>query len=88
MTNGKNDPVFSLDVLFNDVFATSGVDSSVPPRGSVHLWKIDYQNETQEFIAELCDHQTAVHAVRFSPCGTMIAAASDRTVTVYRGNSF
>lgn len=34
---------------------------------------------------DLCDHQSTVHAVRFSPCGTMLASASDRLVTVYKG---
>ena len=37
MTNGKNDPVFSLDLHSSNVLATAGIDSSVPPRGSVHV---------------------------------------------------
>ena len=37
MTNGKPDPVFSLDMHVTNVLATSGIDSSVPPRGSVHV---------------------------------------------------
>jgi hypothetical protein len=37
MTNGKPDPVFSLDLNIQNVLATCGIDSSVPPRGSIHV---------------------------------------------------
>lgn len=46
---------------------------------------MDDKSDSHEFIFDLCDHQSAIHAVRFSPCGLMLAAASDRMITVYKG---
>ncbi len=35
--NGKPDPVFSVDMVLNNVLATAGIDASVPPKGSVRV---------------------------------------------------
>jgi WD40 repeat protein len=35
------------------------------------------------FLHEFNDHQSVVNAARFSPCGRMLATASDRLVIVY-----
>jgi hypothetical protein len=40
MTNGKPDPVFSLDMHPTNVLATAGVDGDIPPRGSVHVSRV------------------------------------------------
>ena len=37
------------------------------------------------FLFEFNDHQSSVNVVRFSPCGRMIASASDRLIIVYEG---
>lgn len=42
MTNGKPDPVFSLDIHPTNVLATAGIDGSTPPRGSVHVSQLYY----------------------------------------------
>ena len=37
------------------------------------------------FLFEFNDHQSSVNVVRFSPCGRLIASASDRLIIVYEG---
>ena len=34
---GKPDPVFAVDLNVYNVLATAGIDSSVPPKGSVRV---------------------------------------------------
>jgi chromatin assembly factor 1 subunit B len=36
-----------------------------------------------QFLVDLSDHQSTINAVRFSPCGKMIATASDRQIIIY-----
>ena len=83
--NGKPEPVFSLDMHPSNVLATAGNDENIPPKGSVRLWRIDVDKDGQEFIIEFSDHQSVVNTVRFSPCGRMIASASDKQIVVYKG---
>lgn len=80
--NGKPDPVFSVDLL-DDLLLTAGVDENIPPKGSVRLWKLGETDSALKFLVDLNDHQSTVNVVRFSPCGKMIAAASDRQIIVY-----
>jgi hypothetical protein len=35
--NGKTDPVYSLDIHPSNILVTSGVDSSVPPKGCIRV---------------------------------------------------
>ncbi len=49
------------------------------------LWLVDSKEEGQEFIVDLSDHQSSVNVVRFSPCGRMLASASDKQIVVYTG---
>lgn len=42
-------------------------------------------NEEQEFVLDLCDHQSAVNVARFSPDGRMLASASERQIVIYVG---
>ena len=82
--NGKPEPVFSVDMHPTNVLATAGNDENLPPKGSVRLWKTAVEHDAQEFIIEFNDHQSVVNAVRFSPCGKMIASGSDKQIVVYR----
>ncbi|RYH27221.1 hypothetical protein EON65_13745 [archaeon] len=41
----------------------------------------------QEYIMEMNDHITVVNIVRFSPCGRMLATASERQIVIYVGKS-
>jgi chromatin assembly factor 1 subunit B len=34
-------------------------------------------------LVDLSDHQSAVNVARFSPCGRMIASASDKLIVIY-----
>lgn len=43
------------------------------------------EDEDVQFLVDLSDHQSVINAVRFSPCGRMIACASDRQIVVYYG---
>jgi uncharacterized protein with WD repeat len=36
-------------------------------------------------LIDLADHQTAVNVARFSPCGKMLASASEKQIVVYVG---
>jgi hypothetical protein len=38
---GKTDPVLSIDMTKFNILATSGIDSSIPPKGSVRVSKIN-----------------------------------------------
>jgi len=82
--NGKPDPVFAVDMHPSNVLVTGGNDENIPPKGSVRLWKVEMARDAQEFIIEFSDHQSVVNAVRFSPCGKMIASASDKQIVVYK----
>lgn len=87
--NGKPNPVFAVDMLplmSSDgtvVLCTSGTDGSTPTKGSARVWKIVANLDTPTALLDLNDHQSAVHSARFSPCGTMLATASDRMIIVY-----
>jgi chromatin assembly factor 1 subunit B len=85
--NGKPEPVFGVDMNPSNVLATAGNDENVPPKGSVRLWRIAQDKDGQEFIIEFNDHQSVVNTVRFSPCGKMIASASDKQIVVYKVQS-
>ena len=50
----------------------------------LQLWKLMDSKVTFQF--EFNDHQSSVNVVRFSPCGRMIASASDRLIIVYEGD--
>eukprot|EP01038_Epipyxis_sp_PR26KG_P005152 gene5152-7172_t len=65
------------------VLLTTGIDANVPPKGSVRLWRVDPISNNVEFLIDLADHQSAVNVARFSPCGKMIASASDRQIVIY-----
>lgn len=81
--NGKPDPVFSVDMHPSNVLASAGIDANVPPKGSVRIWKVNSSKSGQEFIIELSDHNSVINACRFSPCGKMLATASDRQIVIY-----
>ena len=51
----------------------------------VKIWKVDVDVDGQEFLIDLNDHQSPVNIARFSPCGKMLATASDRQIVVYVG---
>ena len=57
----------------------------VPINFIFQLWKVESNNEGQEFMLDLCDHQSAVNVARFSPDGKMLASASERQIVVYVG---
>jgi uncharacterized protein with WD repeat len=50
------------------------------------LWHVDKHGDNHEFIVDLCDHQSSVNAIRFSPCGKLLASVSDRQIVIYTGN--
>ncbi len=37
LENGKTDPVLSIDTAKSNILATSGIDSNIPPKGSVRV---------------------------------------------------
>lgn len=86
---GKPNPVFSLDILplmgaaGTVILCTSGTDGSTPTKGSSRIWKLLANGDIPTFLLDLNDHQSAVHTARFSPCGTMLATASDRMIVLY-----
>jgi WD40 repeat protein len=91
-TNGKPDPVYAVDMHSDGVMATAGVDESVPPKGTVRLWRVDVDNvieaereeHMQNFLCDLSDHpRGAVNVCRFSPNGLMLASASEGQIVVY-----
>jgi uncharacterized protein with WD repeat len=49
------------------------------------LWKIDPTEDKQDFLIDFSDHQDVVNIARFSPCGRMIASASEKQIVVYTG---
>jgi len=49
------------------------------------LWKTDSTSDGQEFLIDLSDHGAAVLVARFSPCGKMLASASEKQIVVYVG---
>ena len=87
----KPDPVFSVHMHENNLLITAGINDNMPPMGCVRLWKVDSANlsgfNTQNFIVELADHENVVNAAKFSPCGRMLASASDRRIIVYKAKS-
>lgn len=83
--NGKPDPVYSVDFHPFGVLASAGLDANVPPKGCARLWKINQQEDGQDFIIEFSDHHRSINALKFSPCGKHLATASDRTVIIYSG---
>lgn len=48
------------------------------------MWKIEADREEERFLVDFSEHGSVVNVARFSPCGTMIASASDKQVIVYR----
>lgn len=44
---------------------------------------MDFVEEKQEFLIDLSDHQSVVNIARFSPCGRMIASASEKQIVIY-----
>lgn len=49
----------------------------------MQLWKIGDCDANLKFLVDLSDHQSTINVVRFSPCGKMIATASDRQIIIY-----
>ena len=46
----------------------------------------DNNNEiSHEFLVDLNEHASVVNTLRFSPCGKMLASASERQVIIYIG---
>lgn len=89
---GKPDPVFAVDMHPDGILATAGVDGSVPPNGTVRLWRvtvnsvIEAQREEHmnNFLCDLSDHpKGAVNVCRFSPNGLLLASASERQLVIY-----
>lgn len=60
----------------------------IPSLLAAQLWKVDSASEGQEFLLDLADHGSAVNIARFSPCGKMLASASDRQIVIYVGKVF
>lgn len=79
---GKPEPVFSIDLLGDSLIATSGVDDNEPPKGTTRLWSLTADLKPTCFM-DFNDHQSVVNIARFSPCGKMLATASDRLIIVY-----
>ena len=52
---------------------------------TTQLWKVNSSQKGQEFLVELNDHNSVVNCARFSPCGKMLATASDRQIIIYTG---
>lgn len=46
------------------------------------LWRL---KGDPDFFYEMNDHVSVVNVVRFSPCGKMIASASERQIIIYCG---
>eukprot|EP01031_Cornospumella_fuschlensis_P035564 gene35564-43127_t len=79
--NGKPDPVYSVDFHpTQPILATAGVDGNMPANGCARLWSM---KKDQEYIMEMNDHITVVNILRFSPCGKMLATASERQIVIY-----
>lgn len=91
--NGKPNPVFAIDILplatvsGAIILCTSGTDGSTPTKGSARVWRVAPRCDIPISLLDLNDHQSAVHTARFSPCGTMLATASDRMIIVYTASS-
>lgn len=51
----------------------------------MQFWKIGKSEEELSFLFEMCDHESSVNSIRFSPCGRMLASASDRQIIIYSG---
>ncbi len=95
--NGKPAPapVFSVDMIQSNCLVTAGVNESTPPMGCVRFWSMysikvagnGRAGDSPEYIIELADHISAVNAAKFSPCGLMLATASDRQIVVYKAKS-
>lgn len=49
----------------------------------MQLWKIGETDANLQFLVDLNDHGSTINVVRFSPCGKMIATASDRQIIIY-----
>ena len=90
---GKPDPVYALDIHPDGVLATAGVDETVPPKGTVRLWKndvdtiieADKNQHMNNFMCDLSDHpKGSVNICRFSPNGLMLASASEAQVVIYK----
>ena len=90
---GKPDPVYAVDMHPEGVLATAGVDETVPPKGTVRLWRndvtsiieADKQQHWDNYMCDLSDHpKGSVNICRFSPDGLMLASASEAQVVIYK----
>ena len=89
---GKPDPVFAVDMHPDGILATAGVDGSVPPNGTVRLWRVSVDSVVEaeidehmnNFLCDLSDHpKGAVNVCRFSPDGKLLASASESQLVIY-----
>ena len=82
--NGKPAPapVFSVDTIAG-CLVTAGINECIPPMGCVRFWNIDNPRSAPHCHLELAEHRDVVNVAKFSPCGLMLATASDRTIIVY-----
>ena len=89
---GKPDPVFAVDMHPKGILATAGVDGSLPPNGTVRLWRVcvdsvieaEREEHMKNFLCDLSDHpKGAVNVCRFSPNGLHLASASDAQLVIY-----